>query len=127
MEMNKHRFKLLYKIAWNWLFDKIDELKKSNKSFTLEQREKLLEELKNIKFVLEKISLELEGEKIKNAILNRIITEKLATKNITFVCKNCTFRGKQYHDFCPGCGKDGSGKSVSDYQIISHSNTDNDK
>lgn len=103
---NNYRLVHQFKKTWDWLWnlEERTELKSIKKEFR--DTRKLLEEYERL----------YRNEREKNTLLNWFIQSKLQRPpNVTFVCKHCTFRGKQYHDFCPGCAKDDSGKTSADY------------
>jgi len=122
------KFPYRYRKSLDWLFEKEKELVDKKTIFTVEHRKKMLDNIKSLKRLLEDYRNDLGLEKEKNKFLNMFIESKLRPPpNRTFVCNHCGFRGKEYRDFCPGCSKDGLGKTPKDYFIISSSDTDSDK
>lgn len=115
------RFKKSWDRLWYWE-------KQSNYLDLIANHRKLLKDLNDARKLLEYYRIDYESARELNKVLNMVIESKLKSPpNITYVCKYCTFKGKQYRDFCPGCSKDSTGKKPKDYMIISSTNTDSGK
>ena len=104
-----HRFKKSWDRLWYW------EKRLGYIKFIGDYR-KLLTDLNDARKLLEAYRIDYEAERKINSALRMFIESKLKSPpKITYVCKHCDFRGKEYRDFCPGCGKDDSGKRSIDY------------
>lgn len=128
--MRSYTFPYRFRKAIDWLFETEEKLESQDvkNGYWFIKTGKLLENVKSLKRLLEDYRVNLSAEKEKNCTLNMFIESRLKRPpNIAYVCKHCTFRGKEYRDFCPGCSKDDSGKTSEEYKVISSTDTDSDK
>jgi len=126
--MNHFKFPHRFRKSLDWLFEVEEGIENNPNNHWFIKTRKLLQNVKSLKRLLADYRGSLEIEKERNKVLNMFIEAKLKPPaNITYICKHCTFRGKEYRDFCPGCSKDDSGKTPQDYEATSSTDTDSDK
>lgn len=68
---------------------------------------------------LDEARIEIDTLRSVNKALRLIMKELVIKKEYVYKCPHCTFEGREYRDFCPGCDKDSKGNTAINYKTKS--------